>query len=86
MTMGGPTFAMADHADHIHVGYYPRGQAAKAGKHFQQLLKPNQWRRLIGRIAQIDNPSVPTRPSRFAIPADKDKGKSKRASHAHVGD
>jgi murein DD-endopeptidase MepM/ murein hydrolase activator NlpD len=86
MTMGGPTFAMADHADHIHVGYYPRGQAAKAGKHFRQLLKPNQWRRLIGRIAQIDNPSVPTRPSRFAIPAGKDKRKSKQASHAHVGD
>ena len=30
--LGGPTFAMADHADHIHVGYYPRGQAGKDGQ------------------------------------------------------
>ncbi len=86
MDMGGPTFSMADHDDHIHVGYYPRGQAGKDGKRFVQLLKPKQWKRLIGRIAQIDNPAVPTRPSRFAIPAEKDKKGAKRASRAHVGD
>ena len=86
MSMGGPTYAMGDHDDHIHLGYYPRGQAGKNGKHFIQLLKPKQWERLIGRIAEIDNPSVPTRPSRFAIPAGKDKKGSKRASRAHVGD
>ncbi len=86
MDMGGPTFVMADHNDHIHVGYSPRGQSPEASKHFNQLLKPNQWKRLIGRIAQIDNPTVPTRPSRFATPAGKGKQKSGRASRAHVGD
>ena len=61
MTLGGPSFAMADHDDHIHVGYYPQGQSPQASKQFSELLKPDQWKRLIGRIAQIDNPTVPTR-------------------------
>ena len=30
MTLGGPSFAMADHDDHIHVGYYPKGQSPQA--------------------------------------------------------
>jgi murein DD-endopeptidase MepM/ murein hydrolase activator NlpD len=86
MDLGGPSFAMSDHADHIHVGYYPRGQAPGAKKHFVQLLKPDQWQRLIGRIAEIDNPTVPTKPSRYAIPTDKRKHRGKRASTAHRGD
>jgi murein DD-endopeptidase MepM/ murein hydrolase activator NlpD len=86
MDLGGPSFSMADHADHIHVGYYPRGQAPGAKKHFVQLLKPRQWERLIGRIAEIDNPKVPTSPSRYAIPTGKRKHHPKRASVAHHGD
>ena len=86
MTLGGPSFAMADHNDHIHVGYYPKGQSPEASKQFSELLKPDQWKRLIGRIAQIDNPTVPTSPSRYAIPAGKGKQKSNRSSGAHVGD
>ena len=34
MTLGGPSFAMADHNDHIHVGYYPKGQSPEASKQF----------------------------------------------------
>ena len=30
MDMGGPTFAMGDHADHIHVGYTPAYGAERA--------------------------------------------------------
>ena len=85
MDLGGPSFSMGDHADHIHVGYYPRGQAPGAKKRFVQLLKPDQWERLIGRIAEIDNPKVPTSPSRYSIPAGKRKD-PKRASAAHRGD
>ena len=85
MDLGGPSFSMGDHADHIHVGYYPRGQAPGAKKRFVQLLKPDQWQRLIGRIAEIDNPKVPTSPSRYSIPAGKRKH-PKRASAAHRGD
>ena len=86
MNLGGPSFAMADHNDHIHVGYYPKGQSPQAGKQFSELLKPDQWKRLIGRIAQIDNPTVPTSPSRYSLPAGKGKQKSNRPSGAHAGD
>ena len=88
------TFAMADHADHVHVGYQPiTGPGSGAvSKQFEQILKPDQWQRLIQRLGQIDNPSVPTSPSKFALPAGKQKGgggksqKKDRASSAHLGE
>ena len=80
MNMGGPTFVMADHSDHIHVGYYPKGSAPeKGGKRFESLLKPDQWKKLIGRIAEIQNPKVPTKPSKYSLPANDKKSKGKRA-------
>jgi len=71
---------MADHADHIHVGYYPKGSAPEKGKQFDSLLKPDQWQKLVGRIAEIQNPKVPTSPSKYSLPAkhkhsDKKSGK-----------
>jgi hypothetical protein len=38
---------------------------------FSQLLEPGKWNRVIDRIGHIHNPTVPTSPSRFAIPAGK---------------
>jgi hypothetical protein len=85
MDFGGPSFAMADHDDHVHVGYAPlSGPGSDPDKQFSQILKPDQWERLIGRIADIDNPKVPTSPSKYSLPSKKDKGK--RASAAHVGE
>jgi hypothetical protein len=58
-------------------------------KQFVQLLKPDQWERLISRIGQIDNPTVPTDPSKYSLPAKKGKNGKKhpgRASAAHVGE
>ncbi|MEA2312328.1 MAG: hypothetical protein QOE28_2296, partial [Solirubrobacteraceae bacterium] len=53
------TLAMADHYDHIHVGFRPMyGANAKASKQINAILKPNQWIKLIDRIGQIDNPTV----------------------------
>jgi hypothetical protein len=63
---GPASFEMADHYDHVHVGYHPLEGAA--GAQFSALLKPNQWQRLIGRLGQIENPSVPVRPSKYAEP------------------
>jgi hypothetical protein len=63
---GGPSFAMADHADHVHIGYSPLGSGSEA--RFVQLLKPDQWQRLIGRLGEIENPDVPTEPSEFSLP------------------
>jgi hypothetical protein len=77
----GPiSFAMADHWDHVHVGYYPKGSVPEKGKQFESLLRPDQWKKLIGRIAEIRNPKVPTRPSRYSLPAKKQGGKNAEAA------
>ena len=87
MDLGGPSFAMGDHHDHVHIGYAPlSGPGSDPDKQFVQLLKPDQWKRLIGRIAEIDNPDVPTKPSKFSLPANKNKRDGGRASAAHVGE
>jgi hypothetical protein len=68
MDLGPPTFVLPDHADHIHVGY----TFTSSGDSIQQLgqiLKPEQWQRLIERLGEIDNPKVPAKPSDAALPA-----------------
>ena len=81
LDLGGPTFAMADHADHIHVGFRPMfGANPKAGSAALTVLKPGQWTDLIDRLREIDNPVVPTTPSKHALPT------KKRASDAHLGE
>jgi hypothetical protein len=57
------TLAMGDHADHIHIGYPPNLADSKLGKQANAVLKPRQWIKLIERLNNIDNPTVPTRPS-----------------------
>ena len=80
---GGPTFAMGDHADHIHVGFAPLfGANTKQGMQALAVLKPGQWTDLIARLRELDNPVVPTKPSKYALPA----GKHRRASDAHAGE
>ena len=76
------TLAMADHADHIHIGYRPTfDPTTKAGRLAESVLKPSQWIKLIDRLGQIDNPTVQLKPSKYAIKVAKD-----RASAAHVGE
>jgi hypothetical protein len=80
--IGGATLAMGDHADHIHVGFQPMfGDNKKLGKQALAVLEPGQWSDLISRLRDIENPVVPTKPSKYALPA-----KHKRASHAHAGE
>jgi hypothetical protein len=75
------TLAMADHYDHIHVGYHPMyGENTKASKQIDAILKPDQWIKLISRLGQIDNPTVADRPSRYSVKV------VKRASTAHAGE
>jgi hypothetical protein len=74
------TLAMADHADHIHVGFRPEfDPTTKAGKIAESVLKPSQWIKLIDRLGQIDNPTVALTPSKYAIKV----GRATRASRAH---
>jgi hypothetical protein len=82
LEIGGPTLAMADHADHIHIGFQPLfGDNRKLGKQILAVLQPGQWSDLISRLGDIDNPVVPTRPSKYSLPA-----KDRRASTAHAGE
>ena len=79
---GGPTYAMADHADHIHVGFRPLfGMNKKQGIQALAVLKPDQWDDLIARLREIDNPTVPTETSKYALPV-----KKHRSSDAHQGE
>jgi murein DD-endopeptidase MepM/ murein hydrolase activator NlpD len=55
--LGGPSFPLPDHADHVHIGWQPYGVSG-AEPQFVQLLRPDQWLRLTDRLGEIDNPRV----------------------------
>jgi hypothetical protein len=66
---GETSFAEASHYDHVHIGYRPIGAEAAAESQFAEaLLKPNQWEHLIQRLGQIENPTVPIKPSKYSLP------------------
>jgi len=65
------TLALPDHYDHIHVGFHPAGDTGTGDVKQTSSLKPSQWHRLLDRLGQIQNPTVPTSPSKYAIPDDK---------------
>jgi hypothetical protein len=68
----GPTsFPLPDHYDHVHVGYHPL--SGPFDQQFNALLKPRQWLRLTNQLDQIENPRVPTEPSKYSLPAKQDK-------------
>jgi murein DD-endopeptidase MepM/ murein hydrolase activator NlpD len=72
------TYAMADHHDHIHVGWQPLyGTNPKLARQVNAILKPNQWIKLIDRLGTIDNPTVTRKPSKFAL---------EHGSRAHKGE
>ena len=62
LDLGGATFAMGDHADHIHVGYQPGddsghggGPAAGAAT---AILESTQWDEVVDRVGSIRNPRL----------------------------
>jgi hypothetical protein len=64
------TLALADHYDHIHVGFHPDGSTGGTAS-VTTSLEPDQWSKLMSRVGEIQNPQVSTRVSRFALPAKK---------------
>ena len=80
---GETSFAMADHYDHVHVGYHPIASGNPLENRVSPLLKPDQWQRLIERLGQIENPEVPIKPSPFSLP---DSKQEKAANGAVSGD
>jgi hypothetical protein len=76
LDFGQNTLAMADHADHIHVGFHPLfGANTKLGRQTQSVLKPGQWDTLVQRLGQIQNPNVPTAPSKYSLPSNNGQGR-----------
>jgi hypothetical protein len=70
MDLGGPSFSLADHNDHIHVGYsFTTGGSKQLG----QTLNPEQWQRLTRRLGEIQNPKVSEKASAASLPATGDR-------------
>jgi hypothetical protein len=75
LDFGRNTLALGDHDDHIHVGFHPLfGENEKLGRETQSVLKPDQWDSLVQRLGEIPNPTVPTQPSKYAIPDSNGQG------------
>jgi hypothetical protein len=68
MDLGPPTFILPDHYNHIHVGYTFSAAGQSGVDQLGEMLKPDQWQRLIQRLGQIQNPKVPAKPSAAALP------------------
>jgi hypothetical protein len=84
---GETSFALPDHYDHVHIGYYPIAtEADPLGSEFSALLKPKQWQRLIGRLSEIENPEVPIGPSKYSVPDKKKAAGGTPSSGGPAGD
>jgi hypothetical protein len=82
LDLGANTYAMGDHADHIHVGFHPRfGENRRLGRQALAVLKPGQWSELLARLRKIRNPAVATKPSRYSLPADRRRRRHDRNLH-----
>ncbi len=63
------TLAMADHYNHIHVGFRPLfAQSASVAGSLSSSITPSQWIKLISRLGEIPDPTVSSGPSAAAIP------------------
>lgn len=63
------TLAMADHYNHIHVGFRPLfAQSASLAGSLSSSITPSQWIKLIARLGEIPDPTVSSGPSAAAIP------------------
>ena len=63
LDLGGVTRAMADHADHVHLGFRPLFDR-RLGRQRLAVLRPRQWADLLEQLGRIDNPVVSAKPSK----------------------
>jgi hypothetical protein len=67
------TLAMADHFNHIHVGFRPlAAESAKLAGSLSSSITPSEWIKLISRLGEIPDPTVASGPSAAAIPVHAD--------------
>jgi hypothetical protein len=61
------TLALPDHTNRLQIEYTPLfGQNKKLSAQIASILKPGQWIKLIQRLGQIPEPTVPIAPSTYA--------------------
>ena len=54
------------------MGFKPRfGANDRLSKEARAVLRPGQWPELLKRLDAIENPVVPTKPSKYAVPVRK---------------
>ncbi|HYH59817.1 MAG TPA: lytic murein transglycosylase [Thermoleophilaceae bacterium] len=63
LDLGGATFAMGDHHDHIHVGYQPgtdtgHGHGGAPVGAATAILEASQWDEVVNRVGAIKNPRI----------------------------
>ena len=63
LDLGGATFSMGDHADHIHVGYQPgqdggHGHGGASVGAATAILEASQWDEVVNRVGAIRNPRI----------------------------
>jgi transglycosylase-like protein with SLT domain len=66
LDLGGPSFAMADHNDHIHVGYRPgdgigQSEGGDIAGAASAILEGSQWDKVVGHVGAIRNPRIQER-------------------------
>ena len=69
LDFGANTLALPDHDNHIHVGFRPLlGRTRSSARRPASILKSGQWDKLVQHLGSLDNPTVPTKPSKAALP------------------
>jgi hypothetical protein len=63
----------------MHSFLHSIGAPGKLRSQFSELLQPGDWDRVIERIGKIKNPTVPTSPSRYSVPAGKHASAKRQA-------
>ncbi|MBJ7347579.1 MAG: lytic murein transglycosylase [Thermoleophilaceae bacterium] len=77
--LGGASFSMSNHNDHVHVGFSSLGQINPHGKLSgkasrlakRSILKRDDWYKVFDHLGEIDNPSVAVKPSPYALKVHK---------------
>ena len=81
---GETSFALADHYDHVHVGYHPL--SGPFDEQFEALLKPDQWQRLTDRSARSKTRKCRPRRRSTPCPTTRQAGQERRHRSARRGD
>jgi hypothetical protein len=82
LNYGGPSFALPDHDDHVHVGFAPAPGEEGLGHARGAKLRANRWDDVIDQVEGIPQPKVKGKSGKKA----KGSKKLKKAKKGTSGD